>query len=733
MFPVLYDKNEVNFEHNGQGILADATSAYAEEELNGKCEITITYPVNGRHFDVLGEESIIKAKSNEMQEPQLFRVYNDTKKHVDNAATVRAKHITNDFSGNFVEKLEIKNANGTQAMANVFSSLSLATKFKGYSNVTAVSSTLLERQQALACIAGTDGSLLDHWGGEIERDNFTIKLLQRRGRDNAARIAYRKNLKALDAETSTDNVITRIFPFATINGANGTTLVTLKEKFVISPLEKNYAFVRIMPVDFSSDEAVKDEASLRNASKNYFSGKKIDQPLINMKIDFARLWKLKAYAEFQSLERVVIGDTVHVYHPKFKMEITAKVVRVKYNIITGVNEEVELGSIKADFMDKLRDDVKSKVDQLPTKDWANDLVNKIAEDIQGINGGSIYTFPPRRPHTTYYLDTDNINTAKNIMVMNYNGIAFSKNGINGPWKTGWSIDGVFVADWIQTGTLKSGLVEVSFNGISDSIRITGTALEALSNNIRVMQLNKNGLQFWNGGTSLGTMGTTGKMALDGVSGFGTDFTGKAMFIDLAVAEFFQLSNKNGSGLYFGKEGRFNTVSKHKDGWAHFGEFAAGRGTGNLPIFFTDGNTLYVSGNLAVEGNKHAVVKIGEEYRALYAYETAESYFGDIGESTTNDNGEIEITMESIFLNTVNTSMEYHVFLSSYANSNVWVDSRTSDSFIVKSDKPNIRFAWEVKAKRTGFEKERLEVVEEIPRINKVNEKRFYEHRKQVEK
>lgn len=710
MYPILYNKNETNFTHNGQGFLRDALNAYVEEELNGKCELTMTYPADGFNFDKLGEESILKVRANEVQDEQLFRVYNVVKKHVENQATVTAKHITNDFAGNFIERLEIKNANGTQAMSNVFSSLTLPTKFKGYSNVTAASSTTLERVQSFNAIAGIDGSLLDKWGGEIERDNFTIKLLQRRGRDNSARIAYKKNLKGLEVEVDTSTTITRVFPFATKSDNKGTSLITLKEKYVISDKEKNYAFVRVMPVDFSSDETVKDEATLRAASKNYFSGKKIDEPSLNMKVDFVPLWSQKAYKKYQNLERVAIGDTVNVYHPKFKMNITAKVVATKYDIITGKNEKVELGSIKSNFMDNLRNDLNEKVEELPSKEWSMDLVNQIANDIQGINGGSIYTYPPRRPHTTYYLDTDDINTAKHIMVMNYEGIAFSKNGVNGPWKTGWSIDGVFVADFIQTGTLKSGLVQVSFNGIADSINITGTALEALKNNIRLMALNKNGMEFFNGsGTqSLGTMGTAGKMALDGVAGYGTDYTGKAMFIDLGLASFLQISNKNGSGLQLTKEGWFNIVAKHSYGLTVYGNFAAGKDNNDIPIISTDSQGAFINGNLMVSGNKNAVVKIGDNHRVVYAYETAESYFGDIGSSITSEYKEAKIYIEKLFGKAVNTEVEYHVYITAYSDANYWVSERTATYFIVKSDVPNAKFGWELKAKRKGSEDLRLE-------------------------
>ena len=48
-----------------------------------------------------------------------------------------------------------------------------------------------------------------------------------------------------------------------------------------------------------------------------------------------------------------------------------------------------------------------------------------------------------------------------------------------------------------------------------------------------------------------------------------------------------------------------------------------------------------------------------------------------------------------------------MFLQVYDDARVWVSDFRSDAFLVCSDRPMIRFAWEIKAKRTGYEKDRL--------------------------
>ena len=124
-----------------------------------------------------------------------------------------------------------------------------------------------------------------------------------------------------------------------------------------------------------------------------------------------------------------------------------------------------------------------------------------------------------------------------------------------------------------------------------------------------------------------------------------------------------------------------------------------------------------SGNLTVSGSKNAIVPTSQGMVAINAYETAEYYFGDIGKAKTDKNGQVLIQLDPLFLETVNTSVQYHVFVSPYGNANVWVEQMDRNSFLVKSSKPNIEFSWEIKAKRLGYEDDRLKIVQkEIPKI-----------------
>ncbi|WP_288395344.1 gp58-like family protein, partial [uncultured Vagococcus sp.] len=117
----------------------------------------------------------------------------------------------------------------------------------------------------------------------------------------------------------------------------------------------------------------------------------------------------------------------------------------------------------------------------------------------------------------------------------------------------------------------------------------------------------------------------------------------------------------------------------------------------------------VFGNFRVTGTKNAIHKTSLGWVETPAYETAESYLGDIGTETTGPDGTAIIFIDKLFNETVNTKdYDYQVFLQSYSfGSNVFVTVRNEKYFIVKSDKPITSFAYEIKAKRKGYEKDRL--------------------------
>ena len=119
------------------------------------------------------------------------------------------------------------------------------------------------------------------------------------------------------------------------------------------------------------------------------------------------------------------------------------------------------------------------------------------------------------------------------------------------------------------------------------------------------------------------------------------------------------------------------------------------------------------------GTKNRVVP-SENYsnRLQYCYETASPMFGDIGEGITDENGECIVEIGDIFTETVTTRIEYQVFLQKEGEGDLWIEKKEENYFIVHGT-PNLKFAWELKAKQKDYEYVNLE--EDVDREEKLPE------------
>lgn len=125
----------------------------------------------------------------------------------------------------------------------------------------------------------------------------------------------------------------------------------------------------------------------------------------------------------------------------------------------------------------------------------------------------------------------------------------------------------------------------------------------------------------------------------------------------------------------------------------------------------------VQGDLTVNGAKNRKIAT-KNYsdRLQYCYEMPSPMFGDIGEATTDENGECYLFLDDIFQETVSTNIEYQVFLQKEGQGDVWVEKKAEQYFVVKGT-PNLKFAWEIKAKQKDYEYERLESFGTEPEVH----------------
>ena len=131
------------------------------------------------------------------------------------------------------------------------------------------------------------------------------------------------------------------------------------------------------------------------------------------------------------------------------------------------------------------------------------------------------------------------------------------------------------------------------------------------------------------------------------------------------------------------------------------------------------------GDLLCTGSKSAVVPVehGQKMVALYAVEAPENWFEDFG-SGQLANGVATVSLEPMYAQTANTSIEYHVFLTPKDDCNgLYVTNETAASFEVRElhgGHSSIAFDYRIVAKRTGYEQIRLadktKMIKDIARL-----------------
>lgn len=393
--------NESDFYNNGYGALKDAIKAYAEEELNGIFEFYMEYDSEGFLVDELKEERIIKAKAQDKLDYQLFRIYSVTKNHENDNYIIRAQHITYDLANNFVEELKVTDISKKQVMESIGNNATRPHPFNLTStNNSTRSSTSLYRTNPLQMVAGMQGSVLQVWGGQLERDNFNLIMHDRRGSDDGVSVTYEKNITGLDATFDISSLITRIYPFVLIDATDDDPerLITVDGKYIDSPLINTYSQVYIEPIDYSHDDRIdiqdKTDAEIRSqlndVAKEHFNETGNDKAKATLDVRFAHLWETEEYKDVAPLELIGMGDTVTINHSKLKVDATAIVNYIRYDCIAMVNEEVKLGSVKARFSDSI-----NKIDRIEKEvEKTQDEVNKV---IVSANGKNTTYYGPDEP------------------------------------------------------------------------------------------------------------------------------------------------------------------------------------------------------------------------------------------------------------------------------------------------------------------------------------------------
>lgn len=390
----IYEPENIEFSKNGDMVLFP-TKCTVKATLNSQWILEMEHPLDtdGR-WESIVDYAVIKVPS--FNGEQLFRISNKTK--TDTHISVTAEPIFMDARNDcFLKDVRPTGKNGQDAL-NIMCAQN--PKYSGKSDITKACTSYYETQNLIEAINGDDAnSFINRWGGEILFDNYTVIINNRVGGDYGVNILYGKNIikDGISEEVDMD-VITRIVP-KSFNGY----MLPGEAPWVDSPIISNYPVIHTKVIKYEdiklrADANENDEengvtivdtmeelqAELVRRCNEEFTIKGVDKPKVNISVKILLLQNTEAYKEYEELEHVSLGDTVHLEHSRLGIVTDARVIELEYDCIREIISSVDIGEFTYNYFNDISSTL-DRVDKIIRPDGS-----LMAEKVQGILDG-IYT------------------------------------------------------------------------------------------------------------------------------------------------------------------------------------------------------------------------------------------------------------------------------------------------------------------------------------------------------
>ena len=178
-----------------------------------------------------------------------------------------------------------------------------------------------------------------------------------------------------------------------------------------------------------------------------------------------------------------IGDRIHCRAKPYGMDRQFPVMEMTIPLQQPDNAKLTLGgSRKISFTEYNRGNAQYIKQQLEnnrvTTAWLQSAIDNATAMMTGSKGGykvSEYDSDGRWLRDLY-MNAPSKEEATQVMQINMNGIGFSRDGFDGPYKNAWTIDGVFAGEFIKAGSIQGEALSSEYKAsVTDEINTTVTA------------------------------------------------------------------------------------------------------------------------------------------------------------------------------------------------------------------------------------------------------------------
>lgn len=446
----VFSSTDKVFTSNGDVVLRPFKAKIHKKD-NGDFYLDLEAPI--KYSDYLVSGNIIVAPT--PQGEQAFRISNLDKKST--KITGKVWHVFYDSENYLIADNYAVDMNCNQALDHFNSATEPQSEFTTLSDVQTIDSFRCVRKSLYEAIQ----TVIERWGGHLVRDNFRIEIRNSIGVDNGVTVRYRKNLKELTCTENWDKVCTKILPVGAdgilLNDQDASASIYMESSQQWSiPYTKTVSFSQNDTVnkdDYSDDTAYRKALveDLRQQAQAYLNANCM--PKIN--------YTMKANPE----KVTDIGDVIEVIDERLGVHIQTNVIAYEYDCILDKYTQIEFGNFKQS-LDGFASSVQSSASQT-AQQVVNTAMQGVADTVtQNVTSSLSNSYVVYDGSRILVLDALPKENANHVILINNNGIAFSQNGINGTFKSAWSIDGTLnmqyinvinlVADMIKGGTLKLG-------------------------------------------------------------------------------------------------------------------------------------------------------------------------------------------------------------------------------------------------------------------------------------
>ena len=426
------------------------------------------------------------------------------------SVSVTGRHIGYMANRNFIDMSFTAAGNGQQIMSNLQNNLAFKQKFMYTSNIGTTHQFTAKQVKPIDALIGSNNgnqNLVGVTGGELDMDNFNLKLVKRIGADNGFRIDLGVNLEAIDSEVDEESVVNSLY---LVGGVPDNDYDEDKEPITFKYLEiagVNDSNRRIAKRENSECKTIND---LKAWGNTLFSNDRIQDPKATHEISMVALEHTIEYGDlYEGLAMLHFGDTAHVKVIDRDEEIEERMIEYTWFPTLKKFKDIVLGndlSLYTSRVETQAQEIKKKIDNR-TETLVTNVLNATAW-ITGNSGGHVVFRPEKAPEEILIMDTAKVSTAKKVWRWNLNGLGYSPNGVNGPFDVAITSKGEIVANFIKVGIIETNVLVNSFNEIGDVMKMVNGTLQVWRDKKKFMELTKKGMQFWSGNGEIGTIGTT---------------------------------------------------------------------------------------------------------------------------------------------------------------------------------------------------------------------------------